>query len=93
MDPARGGFFADFYADFCKDLVDEIGITRSLNATLPSGVTAHTRVGANGEKFIFVENYSGKAVDLPLDSVYYDLSGGKVTSLSLKDYDNAVLTK
>lgn len=88
-----GGVGADFYVDFCNDLVDEIGITRSLNATLPSGVTAHTRVGDNGEKFIFVENYSGKAVDLPLDSVYYDLNGKQVTALSLNDYDNVILTE
>ncbi|MGN0115281.1 MAG: beta-galactosidase trimerization domain-containing protein, partial [Acutalibacteraceae bacterium] len=88
-----GGVGADFCDDFYKSLANELGVNRSLNAKLPHGVTAHMRIGDNGEKFIFVENYSGKAVDLPLDSVYYDLNGEQVTALSLKCYDNVILTE
>lgn len=82
----------DFADDFYKELADKAGVSRSVNAKLPYGVTSHVRVGENGERFIFVENYSGNEVELPLDSVYYNLSGEKLTSLSLKDYDVAVIT-
>ena len=39
---------------------------------LPEGVTAHTREGG-GERYLFVENYSGKVAQFEIEKKYVDV--------------------
>lgn len=84
-----------YSSDFVSDLIAKLKLTKALDAKLPEGVTAHTREG-DGQKFIFVENYNGKPVNVELgDKEYIDILGdGTVTeSLDLDAYGVRVLAE
>lgn len=77
--------------DFCDTVLGqiaaELSLPRALDATLPEGVTAHTRSDGT-TTYLFVENYSGTPVTLPLDHAMTDAESGAVTdSVALDAFD------
>ena len=58
---------------------------------LPFGVTATERTDGEN-RYLFVQNYSGTPLTLPLDKEYFDMEAKeKVTALSLNAYDMKII--
>ncbi|SFT14443.1 beta-galactosidase [Paenibacillus sp. BC26] len=83
----KGDFLRDFYAR----IVEEAGISRTLDTDLPDGVTAQLR--SDGEHdYIFVMNFSGKTQTVTLDERgYEDLETGATVGKSAQLEANGVL--
>lgn len=77
--------------DFYSDLISELEIRSSLEASLSYGVTAHMRKGENGS-IIFVENYLDTPQIIQLEKKYLYYGSEKiVTSLQLSPFGMAIL--
>lgn len=63
----------DFYTDFYTAIAEKLGLERALHAPLPDGVVAGKRCGENGDQFLFLQNYTYEAQEIPLDGGYIDL--------------------
>ena len=74
-----------------SELLEGLCVERALRVPLPKGVSAHARY--DGERrYVFVENYTGAPVELPLDGCYTDMESGKrVSSVQLADFDIRIL--
>lgn len=81
----------DFKDTVLGALVEELHLERALNVPLPKGVSAHAR-GDGEHRYVFVENYTGRPVELPLDGRYTDMeSGERVERVQLSDFDVRIL--
>lgn len=80
-----------FQQDFYANLTQEVGIAKSLNTTLPYGVTATKRVGE--KSFIFVQNFNEKEVALTLDKEYTVAETGEKISenITLASFECLIL--
>ena len=79
--------------DFVNGLIAELGLIRALNTKLPAGVTAHTRE-ADGQRFVFVENYNDQSAAIELDDKrYFDVvNGNKIfETIQLESYGVKIL--
>lgn len=66
-------------SEIIDEIVKKLGITGGVpckKGTLPSGVSAHTRVGGENE-YLFVENYSEKQWKIDLGGEFTDMLTGK----------------
>lgn len=82
-----------FLSEFYEMIVNDINISKNLDAELPFGVTAHSRIGENSEHFIFVENYSDEQKEVNLGKKYTDvLSNVTANFIKLSPYEVRVLT-
>ncbi len=81
----------DFKDSVLSELLEGLCVERALHVPLPKGVSAHARY--DGERrYVFVENYTGAPVELPLDGCYTDMESGKrVSSVQLADFDIRIL--
>lgn len=69
-----------FQQDFFSHLAVNLGIPRALDAALPSGVTAHSRV-MDGRHYLFVLNFKGTALQFDLkDHSWVDVETGETRS-------------
>lgn len=85
----------DFLHDFAACLVKGTGVEKSLdNAALPYGVVPMMRTGENGEKVVFVQNFTGeqKAVVLGREYTVFGTEE-KVDALTLAPYETVILNK
>ena len=90
---ARPG--ADFLKDFTACLVNETGVERSLDdAALPYGVIPMMRTGENGEKVVFVQNFTKEQKAVVLGRAYTVFgTEEKVDALTLAPYETVILNK
>ncbi len=73
------------------EILDTLAIKPVLNVALPHGVTAQERTDGEN-RYLFIQNYSGVATELPLDKTYFDLEAKvPVSTLSLKEYDIRII--
>lgn len=82
-----------FFDDFYRGLENDLSLTRSLDADLPAGVTAHYRTDGK-DRFIFVMNFTNAEQSIALGVKEYGnmLAGGKLRErLTLAPFDIAVL--
>jgi beta-galactosidase len=84
-----------FLDDFYGGLAEKLSVLKSLNVTLPSGISAQLR--SDGEhEFIFVMNFNASPTPLDLgDATYTDLLTGEVVTgtVTLPTYDVKVLVQ
>ncbi|WP_079912442.1 beta-galactosidase [Paenibacillus sp. 32352] len=86
---------ADFLSAFYQRIVEEAGLTRTLNTDLPRGVTATWRTDGETD-YVFVMNFSEMEQQIPLDGRgYTDLESGDPAgdSVSLPVHGIAVLKR
>lgn len=84
-----------FHADFFNGLIDTLGLTRTLGANLPDGVTACTRTDGKRE-FVFVLGFNREACKLDLGKAKFkDVLTGKAMSgvIDLPAYTALVLER
>lgn len=80
-----------FLDDFYAMVVAETKVETSIDATLPYGVTAHTRSGE--ETYIFLENYNDVETEVIFNKEYTHIASGMMLkSIKLKAYEVAVLS-
>lgn len=81
----------DFYRDFYRNLVSSLSIKRALDVELPLGVEACLR--ENGEeKFVFLQNFSGKSQEIVLPQGYVLAETGEPAAKAvLASYDSVIL--
>ena len=88
---ARGE--ADLLDDLTARLAEEAGLDPALDGSLPYGVTAGARYDGE-EKFVFVQNFSARDCQVPLNRPYRDLETGEVLSeLPLEKFQVRILTE
>jgi beta-galactosidase len=69
-----------FYESFYGKLIQDTGVRRSIDVTLPTGVTAQLRSDGDYD-YVFILNFSGKATEISLDQrSYIDLETGEAVS-------------
>ncbi len=72
-------------------ILAELEIKPVLPVELPFGVTATERTDGEN-RYLFVQNYSGTPLTLPLDKEYFDMEAKEtVTALSLNAYDMRII--
>ena len=89
-----GGFAEDrFFSDFLLSLAERLGIQPALDATLPHGVVAAARTGADGTKYHFVMNWTREQKSVNLPCPLKDAETGKVyqNKLPLGPYGAKIL--
>jgi len=79
-----------FYEQFYGKLVEQAGVRRAIDTSLPLGVTAQLR--SDGERdYVFLLNFSGKEVKVRLDdSTYEDVETGEAAERQVKLAVNGV---
>lgn len=85
---ARAG--ADFYGNFYKQLVGDLGCKRALPQDPPEGVEACLRE-TEGQRFIFLQNFSGKPQSVPLPNGCTTLEGEPIARVDLESFDSATI--
>ena len=89
-----GGFAEErFFSDFLISLAERLGIAPALDTTLPSGVVAAARHGADGTKYHFVMNWTPEQKAINLPHPLKDIETGKVyqNKLPLGPYGAKIL--
>ncbi|MFC5447484.1 beta-galactosidase [Paenibacillus aestuarii] len=73
-----------FYAQFYGKLVEQARVRKSIDTSLPAGVTAQLR--SDGERdYVFLLNFSGEEAEVQLDnSTYEDVETGKAAGRQVK---------
>lgn len=83
----------EFLRTLYSDLIIQLGITPSLQAIFPRGVTAHMRKGTE-ISLIFAENYTNQPQSVQLEKEYTMYgTGEKVSSFNLLPYGTAILSE
>ncbi|MBQ8803967.1 MAG: beta-galactosidase [Tyzzerella sp.] len=84
----------EFWDDMLDKILVELNIQPTLKSKVPEGVCAHKRE-ADGVEYLFVQNYSDKAVgDIDVGDGYVDMESGEaVSTVSLNTYDVRILKK
>lgn len=84
--------FAD---DLLGGLIESLALPRALDTDLPDGVTAQTRVGANGETFLFVLNFTpeSRTVNVGTGLVDTETEQSVPDVLTLDAYGARILTR
>jgi beta-galactosidase len=80
-----------FYENFYGKLIDKAGVRKTINASLPTGVTAQVR--SDGQlDYVFIMNFSGKEADLQLDAgIYEQAETGEVVDQEVRLPVNGIL--
>ncbi|WP_338541493.1 beta-galactosidase [Paenibacillus tundrae] len=66
-----------FYQSFYGELVEQAGVRRTINCTLPEGVTAQLRTDGDTD-YVFLLNFSGEEASIELDhDGYVDAESGE----------------
>lgn len=89
-----GGFAEDrFFSDFLISLAERLGIAPALDTTLPHGVVAAARQGADGVIYRFVMNWTREQKSVNLPHPLKDFETGKVyqNKLPLAPYGAKIL--
>ncbi len=89
-----GGFAEDrFFSDFLISLAERLGIEPALDTTLPHGVVAAARQGADGVIYRFVMNWTREQKSVNLPHPLKDFDTGKVyqNKLPLAPYGAKIL--
>ncbi len=74
-----------------SSILNELGIQSVLPVSLPHGVTATERTDGKN-RYLFVQNFSGTPLTLPLDKSYFDLEAKEtVSAISMEAYDMKIL--
>ena len=85
--------FGDFKDRFLGEIIDSLPVERALKGKMPYHTSAHLRHGEKGS-YLFVENYSGKALTIDLEGEYTDMvSGEKCREAILAEFDTKIFKK
>lgn len=84
-----------FNREFLSSIINEIGIEKNIDTTLPKGVTISKREKGNCE-YLFIQNYGEESVDINLDNKeYFNIIKETIVKekLNIKGYSIEILER
>jgi len=67
----------DFLFKFHSALSEKLGLFAATSIRLPEGVIAKKRIGANGEEFLFIMNFTPVSQSIIIDKMYQNIENGE----------------
>lgn len=82
----------EFLSDFYENIINDLNIEKSLEISLPYGVTAHSREDES-YKYIFIENYNDTPQEIVFDKEYQNVLTGKKIygNITIDEYGSIIL--